>query len=78
MSDHHTRRTEWNCIAVVMAVAEREGVEPTDLSPLADAVDPDAFATLAATAGVEVRFTYEGYEIAVGRAGEVRVEPRDG
>ncbi|WP_162991396.1 HalOD1 output domain-containing protein [Halostella salina] len=49
--------------AVVDAVAEAAGVEPTDLRPLFEFVDPDALDSLAADA--TVRFRYAGYSVTV-------------
>lgn len=65
-------------LAIVEAVAAREGVHPTDLEPmLQDAVDPDALETvLSAGAGapVTVAFEYAGYDVVVGSDGSLVVE----
>jgi hypothetical protein len=56
-------------LRVVRAVAAAEGVDPTDLPPLNDAVDVDALDRLAgadgARPGVEVRFAYAGRSVRV-------------
>ena len=63
--------------AVIAAIAERDGVEPTELErPLYDVVDPDALNNLFATdRGVRghVVFSYEGYEVHVNSEGDVRI-----
>lgn len=63
-------------VDVVTEVAKREGVEPTDLPPLARTIDPDALATIVSSAEdrtVRVEFTYEGYDVTVETSGTVRV-----
>lgn len=68
------------CLALIEAVAAREGVHPTELEPqLYEAVDPDALETLlstAATAGssVTVGFEYAGYDVVVGSDGTLVLE----
>jgi hypothetical protein len=68
------------CLALIEAVAAREGVPPTELEPqLYEAVDPDALETLlsiAATAesSVTVGFEYAGYDVVVGSDGTLVVE----
>ncbi|MFB6106469.1 MAG: HalOD1 output domain-containing protein [Halobacteriaceae archaeon] len=73
---------------VVSALAALDGRHPTDLTPLARAVDPDALDRLfapsfGATTGVggEVSFTHEGYRVTVrarddATSGEVLVRER--
>lgn len=65
-------------VAVVMAVAAREGVDPTELSPpLNDVVDPDALDALFAGTddpGSRLSFTYRGYSVEVHSDGHVDVE----
>lgn len=67
---------------VVQRVAEKEGVDPTDLSePLDEVVDPDALEALFSNradgyqrgAGT-IQFTYHGYEIIVDSDQRVWVE----
>lgn len=72
--------------AVVDAIAEREGVEPTELSPrLYDVIDPEALDSLFAPAETDtsrptgtVRFSYNGYDVHVSSAGAVHVVETDG
>lgn len=67
--------------AVVTAVADRTGQEPTELPPLADAVDPDALnALFAAGDGGTVRrvaFEYCGYTVVVRGDGAVELREAD-
>ncbi|WP_435179955.1 HalOD1 output domain-containing protein [Halorussus sp. AFM4] len=71
------------CQSVVEAVAEAEGVEPEELDPLYEVIDPDAleelFAPTATTGRMEGRvvFTYAGHEVTVCGDGYVSVEARD-
>lgn len=60
--------------AVVMAVADAKDVEPTELRPLNDVVDPDALDTLFqnGTTG-ELTFEYEGHHVVVTDDGGVFV-----
>jgi hypothetical protein len=52
--------------AVVAAVADRAGVDRTDLPPLFEAVDPDALDALFADRRPgRVAFEYAGYEVTV-------------
>lgn len=52
---------------VVRAVAEREGVSETDLTPLYHVVDPEALDAMVTHTDVSVRITfdYEGYAVTV-------------
>ncbi|WP_338036885.1 HalOD1 output domain-containing protein [Natronorubrum sulfidifaciens] len=52
-------------VAIVMAVAEREGITPEELRPLHDVVDPDALDALCTTSEISVAFPYEGYVVTV-------------
>ena len=61
---------------VIEAVAEAEGVDPTDVTPpLYDVMDPDALDQLFESASVNKQFvfSYSGHEVAVGEEGEVLV-----
>jgi hypothetical protein len=65
--------------AVVEAVAERVGVEPTDLDPpLFRAVDPDALDELLSSLATDdsgtVSFSYRGFDVAVDCDGTVTLE----
>lgn len=62
--------------AVVKAAAFVHNVEPTDLSPLGDVLDPDALDALVGSgttneAPLEVSFTYESLEIQVICEGDI-------
>lgn len=51
---------------VIYAVANADGVAPTDLAPLYDTIDPDALDSLfeSDSAGT-IAFTYEGHDVVV-------------
>ncbi|MFB6154596.1 MAG: HalOD1 output domain-containing protein [Haloferacaceae archaeon] len=62
--------------SVVEAVAAREGVDPTDLPPLHDTIDPEILESLqhaADDAGHEVRFRYYDYRVTVDADGNVHL-----
>lgn len=66
--------------AVVEAVADREGVDPTELEvPLYEVVEPEALDDLASGTAqtdenpVTVEFTYYGYDVEVSSEGGVRL-----
>lgn len=59
---------------VVQTIADREGVDPTELPPLFESVDPDALDALLRrddTAGAQVTFTHHGHEVTVRSDGRV-------
>lgn len=65
---------------VVESVAAADGVDPIDLPPLYDAINPDALNTLfdpASTDGKstvgELRFSYHGYDVRVTAGGVVTI-----
>ncbi|GAB3666940.1 HalOD1 output domain-containing protein [Halopiger thermotolerans] len=67
--------------AVVTAVADLIDADPTSISPLYDAVDPDALDSLVAharradDAGThELRFAYEGFDVGVRTDGRIQIE----
>lgn len=66
---------------VVMVVADLEGTDPMELTPLYDSLDPELLDTLfsprsdGTLAVGEVTFTFEGYEIHVYRHGHISVRP---
>ena len=78
LSDDRTVST-----AVVEAVAEAEGVPPTEIdTPLHRAIDPDALNQLFRSDrtpldDTRVSFDYTGYEITVLGAEQIRVRPAD-
>lgn len=86
MGQTHLRQTDDAdsvAIRIVEEVAERERVEPVDLTPpLHEAIDPDCLETLfvdpvsgGKREGIHVTFTYCGYEITVEDDGEIAIRP---
>lgn len=73
-------RTEPIVVRIVEAVADREGVDPLELSPtLSDVIDPESMEDLVIdrTTGlardeVRLEFTYSGYDVTVD-GGDVHV-----
>lgn len=69
--------------AVVDAIADHEGVDPTNLEPcLYDVIDPEALDALfpdgsPSGAGGRVRFSYDGRDVCVSADGRVRVSDPD-
>lgn len=59
-------------MAVVEAVADRKGVEPIEVGPLAYGIDPDALNRLVDSmdAGT-ITFRFEGFEVEVDADGDV-------
>lgn len=71
--------------AVVDAVAEAEGVDPTDLDPLYGVIDPDCLDALfaphqrvhgAPDPAAAVTFDYHGYEVRATATGTVELTER--
>ena len=59
-------------MAVIEAVAEAEDVDPIDLRPLYDSIDPDALDSLfrfrldgGVAADAHLAFVYHGYEVSI-------------
>ena len=72
-----TTNTQPPSIAIVAAVARREGESPADLRPpLWNAIDPEALDLLfeKGDSTVSVSFEYRGYRVDVDGNGSVRVE----
>ncbi|WP_247730693.1 HalOD1 output domain-containing protein [Halovivax limisalsi] len=69
--------SEGSVLSIVSRVADEAGVEPTDLPPLYDAIDPEALSRLAESASgpLTVRFEFAGYEIRIDEAGDVELSP---
>lgn len=70
---------------VVKAVAQKEGVSPSELTPpLFSVVDPDALDALvqedadSITSQVEVEFTYRGYVVQIRNGPTVSISVQDG
>lgn len=63
-------------LSVVTAVADAERLDPIDLvSPLAEAIDPDALDALFRNGTGRVSFDYCGYRVTVDANGTVDVSP---
>ena len=61
---------------VLQVVADREGVDPSELPvPLNDVVDPDALNAVLESGDAHVTFEYYGYRITVDSEAEVDVTP---
>ena len=63
---------------LVRTVAAIDGVSPSDLDSLYDAVDPESISTLLSHAAdnecpISIEFTYEGYTIVVSDSGRIHV-----
>lgn len=77
--DSNGRQVETNgqdpSLAVVEAVAERKGVDPVQVGPLAYEIDPDALDTLVDSmdAGT-ITFPFEGFDVEVDADGEVSLD----
>jgi len=76
--DGATPSRNWNVAteAVVYSVAEERGVDPTELTPLATVVDPDALEALFASNGAQpdaVEFPYAGYDVRLTENGRVEL-----
>lgn len=66
------------CETIFERVADREGVDPLDLDPLAETIDPDAIDALVGRSaredsGLQITFAYHGYDVTVTAAGAVDV-----
>ncbi|OTF01990.1 hypothetical protein B9G49_00135 [Halorubrum sp. SD683] len=68
-------------LLVVVAVAAVEDVDPEQLPPLHDSVEPETLDTLVDTAGdgigLNVRFEYEGYDVHARPGGRLELRPRE-
>lgn len=67
-------------MTIIMDIAAREKMSPTDLPPLHSAIDCDALNALVDSLSAtgsdrsgSVRFTYYGYEVSVDSAGDVTI-----
>lgn len=66
---------------IIEKVADSKGVDPKTLTPIYEAIDPDALSTLlttpryAASRSLSVQFTYEGYEVTAHDDGRVELSP---
>ena len=55
-------------------MADAEGVDPIDLPPLYDAIDPEALDRFVSQNGGQIRFDYHGYTVTVDRRGVVDLD----
>jgi hypothetical protein len=77
VSTAHVGEKDTPVAAVVEAVAEREGVDPTDLPPIQDAIDHEILERLLDTVDDphrHVRFEYCEYTITVRADGSIRLD----
>lgn len=79
MSTQAPTRTTSPCDVIFERIADRESVDPLDLEPLAETIDPDALDSLVGDGareenGLEITFAYHGYDVTVTAAGAVHVE----
>ena len=68
--------------SVIRRTANYKGVDPLELTPLYESIDPDALDALvgrnaANGSGVEVEFTYNGYNVTVTGNGIVHIDEYD-
>lgn len=73
------RATGWDDLTVVVIerVADDKGVDPRDLDPLHEVIDPDALNALFSDDDHTVRkvvFRYQGYDVTVESDGRVRLD----
>ncbi|MFT4958494.1 MAG: hypothetical protein ACI9PP_002126 [Halobacteriales archaeon] len=62
-------------MAVIDAVAAELSVDPVDMGPLADEIDPDALNDLVDSMDSgRITFPFEGFEVTVDSDGEVSIE----
>ena len=69
--------TERPSEAVVSLVANRENVDVQEMTPLYDAIDPDALDSLFRDGAGNVKFEYEGYLVTVDHENGVDVSTPD-
>jgi hypothetical protein len=63
--------------AIVLEIAERTDVNPVDLPPLYERVDPEALDSLVQGPGsFYVTFEYTGYEVTVSETGCIAIHER--
>jgi hypothetical protein len=78
MSTQAPTRTTSPSDIIFERVADREGVDPLELDPLAETIDPDAIDALVGRGareanGFEITFACHGYDVTVTAAGVVDV-----
>lgn len=77
-------RADWReydspATAIIETVATAKGLEPTDLPPLIDSVDPDAIDNLVERSAsndryIRVSFAYDGVTVGIESNGEIKVQ----
>lgn len=71
VTHEHSVEDDSVAVDVVLLIAEQTGVEPADLPPIEEAIDPDALDTLFSSARTDgsrrgyVEFTYHGHHVTV-------------
>lgn len=75
-SDGGRTNHEELAVEVVEVVADAKGVDPFDLGPLAEAIDPDALDALVSHApgALRIEFEYEDRTVTVDADGWIRAE----
>lgn len=68
-----TSQAETVTYRVVQSVADAAGVDPLDLPPLYDAIDPDTLAAMTDETEVGITFQYAGHAVEVRSDGSVTV-----
>lgn len=71
MTEHHDHRNRQLSEAVIQAIAEETGSDPTEFRPLGEVIDPDALDALFLDTSGSVSFRYEGMEVTVRSNGTV-------
>lgn len=79
MSTVHPSQQTSPSEAVIYRVAEQQDVDPVELPPLYESIDPDALDSLvqssaASDSQLEVEFTYAGHDVTVTGSGTVLLE----
>lgn len=67
--------------SVIHRIADHKGVDPLELTPLYESIDPDALDALVRTASVnastfQVEFTHQGCDVTVSGDGSVHVDAK--
>jgi hypothetical protein len=73
MNDDPTRRNSRLSVAVVQAIADEKGRDPTEVSPLGEVIDPDALDALFIGTSGSISFQYEELWVTVRSNGTVTV-----
>lgn len=75
MSQLQATDTSDAILQIAQEIAALENVEPTDLPPISDSVDPDALSRLVESGddSLSVKFSYLEYDICVNRDGSTSI-----